>query len=353
MWNPASQQPCMPSSPCKLGEPDPDAHAHSPRRRNVTGEVRSTAAVATMPPRLLSQAMMPPPAVRSAPTGDIRWATTPQMPYQVEARNHQASRRLVTHMSASDISMPDYSHSITPTTSRDPSLHDVHQIYDGSVQQQPSQFDELIAALSPAKASGTQAPPTTRVSSAANSPPATLRPTEGPEVRVITYHTQPRAVSLTTRDAPPPSTRGPSETSMKSGVFELEAENKVEARPRIIATPSKEVRGRKEGKTSEVDLSLSTDPGKALTGSGSRRRKSSTKASEENQAFTASDGKRKRASVTSMCNVLSEMSDGPGSSPSRKLSKKGQPDRASSSADSPKSPETVARAPLGALHNIR
>ncbi|KAL8919097.1 MAG: hypothetical protein Q9208_006981 [Pyrenodesmia sp. 3 TL-2023] len=282
--------------------------------------------------------MMPPPAVRSAPTGETRGATTPQIPYQVEARNHQASRRLVTHMSASDISMPDYSHSITPTTSRDPSLHDVRQIYDGSVQQQPSQFDELIAALSPAKASGTQAPPTTRVSSAANSPPATLRPIESPEVRVISYHSQPRAVSLTTRDAPPPSTRGPSEKSMKSGIFELEAENKVEARPRIIATPSKEVRGRKEGKSSEVDLSLSTDPGKALTGSG---------------AFTASDGKRKRASVTSMCNVLSEMSDGPGSSPSRKLSKKGQPDRASSSADSPKSPETVAWAPLGALHNIR
>ncbi|KAL8762767.1 MAG: hypothetical protein Q9184_001307 [Pyrenodesmia sp. 2 TL-2023] len=296
---------------------------------------------------------MPPPATRSAQTGETRWVTAPPMPYQVEARNHQVPRRLVTHISAPDISMPDYSHSITPTSSRDPSLNDVHQLYDGSVQQQPSQFEELIADLSPAKASGTQAPPTTRVSSAANSPRATLRPASGSEIRVISYHTQPRAVSLTTRDAPPPSTRGPSEMSMKSGIIELEAENKVEARPRVIATPSKEVRGRKEGKSSEVDLSLSADPRKTLTGSGSRRRKSSTKASEENRAFTASDGKRKRASVTSLCNVPSETSDGPGSSPSKKVSKKGQPDRASSSAGSPKSPETVVRAPLGSLHNIR
>ncbi|KAL8907803.1 MAG: hypothetical protein Q9207_001206 [Kuettlingeria erythrocarpa] len=342
----------MPSSPTKMGTPDPDAHAHSPRRRNASDEVSSIAVVATMPPRLLSQALMPPPAARSSQAGETKWATTARSPYHVEARNPQAPRRLTTHMSASDISMPDYSHSITPTSSRDPSLHDVQQLFDGTFPQQQSQFEEYIAALSPAKASGTQAPPTTRVSSAANSPPsAALRQSEGPEFRVISYHTQPRAISLTTRDAPPPSARGPSEMSMNPRLFELEA-GEVEARPRIIATPSKEVKGRKEGKSNEVDPLLSTDPRKTLTGSGSRRPKSSRNASE-NHAVPESDGKRKRVSMPPVSAVLSEMSDGPASSPSRKVSKKRLPDRVSSSADSPQSPETVVRAPLGSLHNIR
>ncbi|KAI4208250.1 MAG: hypothetical protein LQ346_000130 [Caloplaca aetnensis] len=304
-----------------------------------------------MPPRLLSQALMPPPATRSGQTGEPKWAATARTPYHVEARNHQAPRRSTTHMSASDISMPDYSHSVTPTSSRDPSLHDVHQPFDGSFPQQPSQFEEFIAALSPAKASGTQAPPTTRVSSAANSPPSTaLRQSEGPEVRVISYHTQPRATSLTTLDAPPPSARGPSELSMNPRLFELEA-GEMEARPRIVATPSKEVKGRKEGKSNEVDPLLSTDARKTLTGSGSRRPKSSRNASE-NHAIPESDGKRKRVSMTPIPNVLSEMSDGPGSSPSRKVSKKGLQDRVNSSGDSPQYPGTVVRAPLGTLHNI-
>lgn len=353
MWYPPSQQLCTPSSPPKSRATDPDAHAHSPRRRNASREVHSNAVVATVPPRLLSQAMMPPP-LRIGQTGESVWTTAPHMlPYHIEARNHHAPKGWRLHMSPSDVSMPDYSHSITPTSSRDPSLHDVHYVHDGSVQQHESQFEELMAAFSPVKSSGTLAPPTTRVSSAANSPPSTLRSSGGPEVRITSFHKQPRAVSVTTRDAPQPSIRQPSDISMHSRFSEAHADEKMEARPMIKLTPAHEVKGRKEGRGSDFGLTSSIGQGKSLTSSSTRRHKSSTNASEENSAFTASDSKRKRASMTSIANMLSETSDGPGSSPSRKVSKKGQPDGLSDSADSPKSPETVIRAPLGSLHNIR
>lgn len=354
MWYQASQQIHAPSSPPKLGATDPDAHAHSPRRRHASREVIGNAAVVTLPPRLLSQAMMPPPALRSGQTDDFNWTTAvPTQQYPGEGRKHQVPRRWGTHISTSDESMPDYSQSITPRSSRDPSLHDINVLHDGPVAQQESQFEELMAAFSPAKTSGTQAPPTSRVSSAANSPPLRLKTSGSPEVRITSFASQPRAVSITTRDAPPPSTRQSSGISMMSRSSEIQAGDKGKAQPRIQVTPANEVKGRKEGKGSDLHPASSPGQMKALTVSSARRQKSTTETTEERSTWDANDGKRKRASMTSISNILSENSDGPGSSPSRKVSKRGQQDGLSNSADSPKPPESVFRAPLGSVQNIR
>lgn len=357
MWYQASQQIYSPSSPSKLGATDPDAHAHSPRRRNAPREINSDVAGGVMPPRLLSQSIMPPPTRPNAQLSNSNWATGPHVQeYAGGGHKPPVPRRWgthTTHMSTSDESMPDYSYSITPRSSRDPSLNDVHEVHDGSVAQHESQFEELMAAFSPAKTSGTQAPPTTRVSSAANSPPSRLPTSGGPEVRITSYHSLPRAVSVTTRDAPPPPLREPSVITMESRFPEPQAGEKGITQTRIRATPANEVKGRKEGKGSELDASSSTRQQKMLTGSSSRRQKSTPDTVEERNISTADDGKRKRASMTSISNILSENSDGPGSSPSRKVSKKGQLDGLGNSAGSSISPQSVVRAPLGSLHNIR
>ncbi|KAL8654578.1 MAG: hypothetical protein Q9210_001424 [Variospora velana] len=354
MWYQSAQQIYAPSSPCKLGATDLDAHAHSPRRQNTSREVDITSAIGVMPPRLLSQTIMPPPASRAASMIDSNWTTLPQMQDNFgEEHKHQIPRRWGISMNTSDVSMPDYSHSITPRSSRDASWQDTHEVPEVPFAQQESQFEELMAVYSPVKASGTHAPPATRVSSAANSPPSTLRTSSGPDVRITSFHSQPRAVSMTTRDAPLPPTRGPSDVGRNSHLSEVQPGDKGEVQPRIKVTPAREVKGRKEGKSNELDLTPTGGQRKAGTESSGRRQKSTANSSEENDASIVNEGKRKRASTASMAIILSETSDGPGSSPSRKVSRKGQRDGSRQSAESPDSPETVFRAPLGTLHNIR
>ncbi|KAI4140405.1 MAG: hypothetical protein LQ341_003849 [Variospora aurantia] len=355
MWYQSVQQTYAPSSPCKLGATDLDAHAHSPRRQNTAREVDITAAIGVMPPRLLLQTIMPPPASRTASMIDSNWTTTlPQMQDNFgEEHKHQIPRRWGTTMNTSDISMPDYSYSITPRSSRDASLQDTHEVPEVPFSQHESQFEELMAVYSPVKASGTHAPPATRVSSAANSPPSTLSTSSGPDVRITSLHSQPRAVSMTRRDAPLPPTRGSSDVSRNSHLAEVQTGDKGEAQPRIKVTPAREVKGRKEGKSNELDLTPTGGQRKAGTESSGRRQKSTANTSEENDVSFVTEGKRKRASTACMAIVLSETSDGPESSPSRKVSRKGQRDGSRQWAESPDSPETVVRAPLGTLHNIR
>lgn len=296
---------------------------------------------------------MSPLAHQSAMMSELDWATIPHMQDRfIEGHKAQVPRRFATRISASDESMPDYSHSITPRSSRDPSLHDIQNVHGGAALQQESQFEELMAAFSPAKTSGTQAPPTTRVSSATNSPPMILKTSGDPEVRITSFHGQPRAVSMTTREAPPSSARAPSDVSMKSRCSEPQTGEKEKAHPKIKVTPASEVKSRKEGKGSELGLSKSTGERKVSTGSNGRSHRDTTSRKGE-QSASKSDSKRKRASLVSMTNLLSENSEEPESSPSRKVSKRGRQDGLDDSAHFPKSPESVVRAPLGLLQNIR
>lgn len=353
MWHQATQQLYAPSSPCNIGVVDPDAHAHSPRRRHTFRELNSNAAAAIIPPRLLSQTNGPPAAHRSTMMSHSNWATVPLLQeHFIEGHKSQMPRRIPTRISISDDSMPDYSYSNTPRSSRDPSLNDLQNIYDKPAVQQESQFEELMAVFSPAKPSGTQAPPTTRVSSATNSPPMSLRNSDGPEIRITSHHSQPRAVPLITCEAVPPSARVPSDTSMNSRFSESQVGEKVKAHPRIKMVPATEVKGRKEGKGSEHNSSTSIGEGEMSTESTGSRPKSTTNKSGE-YSTSPKDSKRKRASLTSVTNQVSEDSEGPQSSPSRKTSKKGRKDVSSDPAHSPKSPESVIRAPLVSLHNVR
>ena len=351
MWHQTTQQIYTPSSPSRSGATDPDAHAHSPRRRRAFREPNQDAPIAIAPVKLLSQASMPPPTLRNAMAGNSNWTTVPLMQdLCFEGYRQQVPRRFATRVSTSDQSMPDYSHSITPRSSRDPSLQTMQ--IDGTATQHESQFEELMAAFSPAKASGTQAPPTTRVSSATNSPLKTLKPVSDAEVRITSYHGQPRAVSMTTREVPPSSARVPTDVSMKSRISESQAEEKEKAHPKIKVAPATEIKGRKEGKSSEVNPSKLVGEKRISTGSNERRVKDTTHQNEDHDA-SANECKRKRASMTSIMNVLAENSEGPDSSPSRKVSKKGRKDGLDNPADSSKSPESTMRAPLGTLQNIQ
>ncbi|KAL9029047.1 MAG: hypothetical protein Q9196_002669 [Gyalolechia fulgens] len=345
MWHQAMQPLYTPSSPIHAGAVDPDAHAHSPRHRHVSKELDSNAATTIIPPRLLSHTDGPPAAHGSTTMNHANWATVPLMQdHFIEGHKSQMPRRLPTRISISDDSMPDYSYSNTPRSSRDPSLHDIPNLRDKPAVQQESQFEELMAAFSPAKPSGTQAPPTTRVSSATNSPPLTSRTSDSPEVRVTSHHSQPRAVSVTTREVLPPSARVPSDISMDSRLSEPQVGEKGKAHSRIKMIPATEVKGRKEGKSSELKLAPSTGEGKMSAGSTRPRQKSTRDQSGEHSA-SARDSKRKRASLTSAMNKSSDLVEGPQSSPSTKASKKGRKDISSDPADSPKSPESVIRAP--------
>ncbi|KAL8729641.1 MAG: hypothetical protein Q9166_004590 [cf. Caloplaca sp. 2 TL-2023] len=356
MWYQTSQQLYAPNSPCKLGATDTDAHAHSPRRRNASAGYNTNATAALVAPRMLMNVSMPPPARRNAMMSDSSWTCNnhTQDPF-FELNRHQVPRTWGTRVSTSDDSMPDYSHSVTPQSSRNPSLHDTQNIHGGSVLQQESQFEELIAAFSPARTNGTHAPPTTRVSSASNTPPTTFGTLGGPDPRAGSFPGQPRSVSMTTREAPPRSAREPSDTSMKSRfsetsqVSEQQATAEGHAHAKVKRTPANEVKGRKEGRCSETDLLA---PPSRQMGTVKRRQKSMTNNGDE-KAAVVGDGKRKREGIASISDLLSEASEGLGSSPSRKLSKKGSKDSLSNPAARAATQEDSARSPLSALENIQ
>lgn len=350
MWVHMSQPLYAPPSPYKVGAVDVDAHAHSPRRRHIDP------AAASVAPRMLMNASMPPPARRSVLINDCSWAPNPQMqdPF-IDKHRHQAPREWGTRVSTSDDSMPDYSHSITPRSSRDHSLQEMQGTHGGSFLQHDSQFEELMASLSPANPNGTQAPPTTRVSSASNSPPTANRSLGGPDLKAGSFPGQARSVSMTTREAPPRSARDMSDVSMKSrfsdksSVSEPQAAEGEHGHSRVRRTPASEVKGRKEGRGSESDLLA---PPSRQTGTVKRRPKSTTNDGDEMSAGTG-EIKRKRESVGSMSNLLSEQSEGAGSSPSRKISKMVSKDNLGSAAARTIAQEDTNRAPLSTLENIQ
>ncbi|KAL9604267.1 MAG: hypothetical protein Q9219_000665 [cf. Caloplaca sp. 3 TL-2023] len=356
MWYQAAQQLYTSSSPPEPGVADPDAHAHSPRRRHALGELSKNDAGAA-PPKSLSHAPKRLPIDCNSIKSNSDWTAVPLMQgLFIEESKNEVPRRLATRLSTSDQSMPDYSHSITPRSSRDVSLHDTQHVQEEAAFPQESQFAELMAALSPAKASGTQAPPTTRVSSAANSPPAASKTSGGFEARVTSFQGQARAVSLTTREAPPPPSRGPSNTSTKSRLSNPQAAEKEKGPEKIRGVPATEVRGRKEGKGGDVDASTVVGGRKVGTVPIGQRQRSLTRVGEGHGAYASEskgDSKRKRASLSSITNLVSEHSEGSESSPSRKTSKKERKDGWVDPAGSPQSPESVIRVPLGSLHNVR
>ncbi|KAL9589834.1 MAG: hypothetical protein Q9203_001356 [Teloschistes exilis] len=343
MWQQPSQQ--LYKSPTQPSDMDPDAHAHSPRRRNSSSDMARNISATMVAPQLLSQASMPPPAHRSMMLTDSNW--TSAAPLQDSYGDHRSSWTWGTRLSTSDDSMPDYSHSITPRSSRYPSMNYVDSVNTEPAPQQDSQFEELMADLSPAKTSGTQAPPTTRVSSASNTPSTTPHASGLQGTRALSFQTHPRSVSATTRDAPAWTIRDTSDISMISRFSEAQASEGEHSQGKIIRPPASVIKGKKEGKTGDSGFLAPTSHRKAHVGSIGRRARSTGSHVGENQPFPA-DSKRKRETTDSDSHLLAGRVVELDSSPNRKVSKKEERDEVVA-----KQEENSVRAPLGLLENIQ
>ena len=156
-------------------------------------------------------------------------------------------------------------------------------------------FEEGLAAYSPgrAPANGTFAPANTRVSSAANTPPGTTRPSTAKEARESSYSGKPRVASITTREVIPPSIRPASEGSARTGkVSHIPAAGKYGA----VFKPQADVKSRKEGRTANIELDVPPKHQQNLTRiSPSSHDKGNT--CEGNEAFSPpGDQKRRKTS---------------------------------------------------------
>ena len=238
MWYQLPQGFCAVPSPHKAGT-DPDAHAHSPRRRDGSeGSSRAASVMLTQPPAMTRPGAQDPHWVPLAELAD---------PFVEDSRPvYKQSPKRALSTSTGDQSMPDYN-SLAPASSRHHSSHSEGP--NALSENTESQFDELMAAYSPQREmTGTHAPANTRSSSAANTPPKPLRPSAAAEARAASYsHLNVRSVSVSTRDPqqPPPQLRESSDVSMKSAFSTQVSEHPVRAKP------AAEIKSRKEGRSGE------------------------------------------------------------------------------------------------------
>lgn len=325
MWDQIPQI-CNVSSPRKP-KPGSDAHGHSPSLRICKDPAQATF-------KMTQPAIAP----HTKQTTDPYWSFTPPMsdPFVDDAK-HRGYRRQDARSTSGDQSMPDYPHFITPVSIRNHSNNEVTYLGGGIGSSTESQFDELMAALSPRKnMSGTYPPANTRVSSAANTPSKETQTSTAAEARATSYsHAQARSVSVTTRDPPPPQIREPSDASMKSRFSD---QNEQADAAKIKKRPAIEVKSRKEGRLNELDAASKTQP-----------KPSAHSAKYEGNRISFSNSKRKRASSVSGSNLSLE---GLGSlSPTRKVSK--LEGKADSYIDLLGNEGFATRNPLGNLANIQ
>ena len=358
MWYQPSQPVYSIASPTKFEASDPELHAHSPRRR--TGSIdnlRDRTATRNGSPISVYGSMPPPPAPSlEHESKGYPWASQTLMadPF-VESGMRFMQNRYMARSSDGDQSMPDYSHSITPASSRNATNDFTNHTRPPSVlPSNDPQFDELIDNLRSRheNSSGTSAPANTRVSSAANTPPIQHRPSAAAEARAASYtQGRSRAVSNTTRDPPPIVGRENSDTSMKSRCSD-ELIGKSEGQDvKIQSRPTSEVRGRKEGRAKELEVPSHArkKSSKGSVGSGG---KENTKATVTTTVIL-SEGKRKRASTVPGSNIVLKGGDVPSSSPTRKLSRKDAVADLSVDTEEIADESNLERAPLGSLDNIR
>ena len=308
-----------PLSPRKQ-EPDPDAHGHSPRQRG-TMPVTIQSRMAMAPPLAYPDYMAPPARTRPPQLGDPYWSPMPPA-YDVfmDDTRYHAFRRWGAPSSSGDQSMPDYSHSLTPASSRTHSNHQEPVTVVGAPINTTVTCGELDNSPNRPASSGTIAPANTRVSSAANTPPTRSRPSAAAEARANSYsHSQARSVSVTTRDPPPLEVREPSDVSMQSRFSGSQAEGTEQGEPKIKTKPATDVKGRKEGKACELGLGPQIQK-KLSAEIFERQNKENTHGSAE-KPIVLSDGKRKRTTnaLSEAGRALNEIN--PNSSPSRKVSK--------------------------------
>ena len=203
-------------------------------------------------------------------------------------------------------------------------------------QESESIYNDFETRMTPrdfSANSGISAPSNTRVNSAANTPPG--RPSTAADLRTVAFAGAPRSVSVTTRDPPPTfSTHVPSTNSVdsssddpRSTCQQLEIydatfeESEDTCKKKAVGRPTGNVKSRKEGRSSEVGLEVSSSKTQGRVSAPS----ASALGKENNGSATderSGEGKRKRVTkVVSSIVSFKATPDNPDSSPTRKVSK--------------------------------
>ncbi|KAI9855628.1 MAG: hypothetical protein M1830_006452, partial [Pleopsidium flavum] len=309
-------------SPRKTRKEGPDAHGHTPRRRD--SYARSFGDVNTAPVPIPSHIYksMPPPAVpgRGPLLKDPYWSAPPSMPDPFLDNSQGPSYESFAGRSGSeDLSMPDYSHSITPASSRNISGSNNMHRKPPSVTEPigDDQYDMLINVISPRKdgMSGTFAPANTRRSSTVSTPNIVTRPSAAAEARAASY-AQGHSRTVSFREPGPSTNRQTSDISMKSRYSEGAVESEGITEVNIHSKPAGSVKGKKEGRGSDLGAKqreISTDP-------IGRSKKENAKGTGGSPS-TLSESKRKRTLTVSETKIMVKDGDVQ-SSPTRKVSRR-------------------------------
>lgn len=325
-------------------ELDPDAHSHSPRHRgSIASAPQSRIAISPSPkfPDVRAHEH----ALTGSQFADPYWAPMPAG-YDIfmDGARYQTFKKWAATSSSGDLSMPDYSHSLTPASSRSHSNH--QDPVSAAIMDNTLNPEELENSPNRPASRGTIPPANTRVNSATNTPRS--RPSTAAEARASSYsHSQARSVSVTTRDPPPPEVREPSDISMKSELPEGQQEANEQNEIRI-KKPAKDVKGRKEGKAFELGLGPQIQ--RKLSAELLERQNKENMHGSVEKPIVLSDSKRKKSTIAfSEANrELNEIN--PNSSSCRKVSKietSGDQD-----LDDLTPEGVVMRAPLSDLGNI-
>ena len=172
----------------------------------------------------------------------------------------------------------------------------------GTEEQNSSYFEEGLAAYSPGRVptAGINAPANTRANSAANTPPAATRPSAAKEARESSYTGKTRVASITTREGPSPAIRSASEGNVRtrtSSHTPTSGKDVNVSKPQaIMKTPSSDVKGKKEGRVTNIELDVPPKHQLSLTrtASGSHEKENSRTGRET--GLHAGDQKRRRVS---------------------------------------------------------
>lgn len=163
-----------------------------------------------------------------------------------------------------------------------------------------SHFNDNFASMSPRIASGISAPSNTRVSSAANTPTGPHQDGSAAVSRAASYTGHARSVPVTTNDLPPSyigmssNLARPQSESRKSSSSVLVHEDAGEhADPPVAKKPRGRPKGKKEGRTSEIESEHTTDRIQRRTSSGSIT--NNNKENSQIGSAESSIGKRKRS----------------------------------------------------------
>ncbi|KAI9835467.1 MAG: hypothetical protein M1819_002385 [Sarea resinae] len=339
-------------SPRKDQSFDSTAHSHSPRRRNSSGGQTQT--LPSLPGPYHHFNSMGPPSLplQGSALPNNQWVPLLPTPDPfLSGSNRFTHRGWAGRLSSGDQSMPDYSHSITPVSSRSITASDVVMHSKPSSVTDPlhdEQYDELVKALTPNKdgLSGTFAPANTRSSSTATNPIQLLKPSAAADARAATYVQVHRRKS-SAADSQSRGFREVSDIGMKSKVSEDVPESTMGTEGKIQHKPSNSIRGKKEGKKGGRDSSPST----AVMSNSAEYRRLRRMSGVNNTADNVSGPKRKR-STSSKLATTEEGEDPSQSSPIRKASRPGLRSGHSESAAGDKS-EGLSNSPLATIQNAQ